>query len=408
MRTSMQININKLKESNDFLNIVLDNIETAVFIVDENLKIYQFNDSFLSLFNKMGSNLVDVTFGPASGCINSIRENKPCGETSACANCILKRSLLNTLSDDTPNGKKSFERIFYTNGIPQKKYLEFISRPITFEDRSMILVFIYDITESEQSKKELKEQRNQINNDLKKAGEIQKSLLPKPLPEIPYIKTAWSFEPSINIGGDIFHLYKENDRFISMYMLDVCGHGVAAALIAVTVKQFIDKLYVQGLARKQFFGPAEILNELEKEFPFDRFDCYFTIVYIQLNFKTGELLYGCAGHVPPVVLCKDGSVKELDLHDTIVGLGIDLPYKQYRSQLDPGDKIILYTDGLIDYFGDRGDIVNKDNFYKTLSQLKEKSVQNLTMGLRKRQKELCTSDQSDDDISILIVEYVGL
>lgn len=403
----MKINIDRLRESNEFLNILFDNIETAVFIADENLKIYQFNDSFLSLFSKKDSNLVDITFGPASGCINSIRENKPCGETSACENCILKRSLLNTLLDTKLNGRQSLERIFYINGIPQNKYLEFISRPITFEGKSMILVFIYDITESEQSKKVLKEQRSQIVNDLKKAGEIQKSLLPKALPEIPYIKTAWSFEPCINIGGDIFNLYKEGNRFISMYMLDVCGHGVAAAMIAVTVKQFLDRLYVQGLHRKRFLEPAEILNELEDEFPFDRFDCYFTIVYIRLNFKTGEILYGCAGHVPPVVLCKNGNVKELDHHDTIIGLGIDLPYKQYKSQLDPGDKIILYTDGLIDYFGDRGDVVNKDNFYEALSQLKDKSIQNLTQGLRKRQKELCTKEQSDDDISILVVEYVG-
>lgn len=404
----MKINIDTLRESNKFLNLLLDNIETAVFIADENLKIYQFNDSFLSLFNRQSQGLVDITFGPASGCINSILEKKPCGETSACKNCILKQSLLRTLMDEAPNGKKSLERIFYINGIPRKKYLEFTSRQIRFQNRTMILVFVYDITKIEQSKKVLKEQQNQIINDLKKAGEIQKSLLPQQVPDIPHIHASWSFEPCINIGGDIFHLYKEDDTFISMYMLDVCGHGVAAALIAVTVKQFLDQLYVQGLSRKQFFQPAEIMNALEKEFPFDRFDCYFTIAYIQLDLNRGEMIYGCAGHVPPVVLCKNGDVRELDLHGPIIGLGIDLPHKQYHARLMPGDKIILYTDGLIDYFGDRGDVANKDNFYGTLAKLAGKSVQGVITGLKETQKEFRKSDRLEDDISILAVEYVGV
>jgi sigma-B regulation protein RsbU (phosphoserine phosphatase) len=402
----MKINIEILRESNEFLNILLDNIETAVFIVDKKLKIYQFNDSFLSLFSKK-SNLADLTFGSASGCINSIKENKPCGETSACKNCILKQSLLNTLLEGEPGGRQSLERVFYIDGVPVEKYLEFTSRQIMFNGREMILVFVYDITQIEQSKKVLKEKQKQLDMDLEKAGEIQKSLLPKQLPQIPEISAAWYFEPCLSVGGDIFQLYEENDSMVSMYMLDVCGHGVAAALIAVTVKQFLDQLHVQGMARNEYYQPAYILNELEKEFPFERFDCYFTIAYVQLNYKTGDVVYGCAGHVPPLILTRSGELSELDFHGTIIGLGQDPPLTQYNIRLSPGDKIILYTDGLIDYFGDKGDIVNKNNFYQALTSMSDKSVQKITDGVIEKQKALCDKINADDDISILIVEYTG-
>ncbi len=406
-RVVMKIDIETLRSSNEFLNILLDNIESAVFIADEHLTIYQFNDSFLSLFSRKSSSIVDITFGPASGCINSIRKNKPCGETSACANCILKRSLLDTLVDETPNGKKYLERIFYIDGIPQKKYLEFTSRQIKFHGRKMILVFVYDITQIEQSKIQLKEKQSQIDLDLEKAGEIQNSLLPKHLPDLPEIKVAWAFEPCLNIGGDIFHLYKENNDWVSMYMLDVCGHGVAAALIAVTAKQYLDHLYMKGFSRNRPHQPAEVLNALEIEFPFERFDCYFTIAYIQLNIKTGKILYGCAGHVPPLILMNQGTVKELDQHGPIIGLGLESPLKQYEAQLNRGDKIILYTDGLIDYYGEKGALENKNNFYSVLTQSKNKSSQKLVKKVMDGLKKLRGLSAPDDDISILSVEYRG-
>jgi sigma-B regulation protein RsbU (phosphoserine phosphatase) len=404
---NIDTDIKGLKDSNEFLNLLLQNIDTAVFIADENLQIHQFNDSFLTLFNRSGSNLVDITFGPASGCINSVKENKPCGETSACKNCILKRSLLNTLLHQDANEKEFLERIFYINGVPVKKYLEFTSRPITFRDQTMILVFVYDITKIEMSKIELKEKQKQIDIDLEKAGEIQKSLLPKSLPDIPSIRAEWFFEPCLMVGGDIFHIYKEDETHVSIYILDVCGHGVSAALIAVTVKQFLDQLHAQGLLKGRPFQPEEILNSLEKEFPFERFDCYFTIAYVLLNVRTGKVTYGCAGHVPSLVIGRSGKFEVLDQHGTIIGLGQDPPLSQYKTQLNPGDKLILYTDGLIDYFGEKGAYPNKENFYNTLKQLADKPANQIVEGVMKEQRQMRDRQQADDDISLLVIEYNG-
>jgi len=404
----MKIDVDALKDSNEFLNLLLANIDTAVFIADEQLKIYQFNDSFLSLFRRSDETMVEMTFGMASGCINAVRENKLCGETSACRNCILKQSLIESLSIREPHEKKFLERIFYIHGQPVKKYLEFTSRPIVFQDRRMILVFIYDVTKIELSKMELEKKQRQTDMDLEKAAEIQKNLLPQSLPDIPSISIHWFFEPCRMVGGDIFHIYKEDDRHVSAYILDVCGHGVSAALIAVTVKQFMDQLHAQGLSRGEAFPPEKILNRLEAEFPFERFDCYFTMVHVLLDLRTGTLLYGCAGHVPPVVAGPNHRFKVLDRHGIIIGLGQDPPLKQYETKLLPGDKLILYTDGLIDYFGPKGQADNKNEFYSLLKTISERPCKEIVTEVVAALEKIRGQKKAiEDDISLLAIEYNG-
>jgi len=80
---------------------------------------------------------------------------------------------------------------------------------------------------------------------------------------------------------------------------------------------------------------------------------------------------------------------------------------QYKINLDPGDKMILYTDGLIDYFGKKGAAPNKDNFYNTLRQLSDKPADKMVKGIMKEQQKLQKDTKIDDDISLLIIEYNG-
>ncbi len=403
----MDINIDELRDSNEFLNILFKNIDTAVFIVDGQFKIHQFNNSFINLFSSSKTDLLDTTFGPASGCVNAVNEGRPCGETSACKECVLKRSLIKTLTKTPPKNKEYLERIFYINGVPQKKYFEFTSRPITYQNKKMILVFVYDVTAIETSKFKLEKKQRQIDIDLEKAGEIQKSLLPHKLPDLSSIDIGWYFEPSLSIGGDIFHVYQENENLISAYMLDVSGHGVSAALIAVTAKQFLDQLHCQGLRIGTPYSPKEILIALQNEFPFERFDSYFTIVNILLNIGTGEMIYGCAGHVPPLVIHPSGDFKKLDHGGSIIGLKQESSMDEYHYQLKPSDKLILYTDGLVDYFGKRGRATININFHNTIKVLRNESVDNIVDGIVIRHKQMRNNPDADDDISLLVIEYLG-
>lgn len=403
----MQTKLSDLRESNEFLNLLLDNINSAVLIADENMQIHQFNDSFLNLFDRATDELVDSSFGQIAGCVNAVAENRSCGETSQCQFCSIRRSLLQTLLDAAPVDRQRLERQFFINGQPVTKYLEFSARPIRFQGRRMILVIIYDITDIEAQKRELEAKQAQIDHDLEAAAEIQKSLLPHHAPDIPHIHAAWQLESCDRVGGDIFQIHRTGAEDIGAYILDVCGHGVSAALVAVTVTQFLQGLHNRMRLTGKLFSPQAVLDRLNKAFPMDRFDCFFTIVYASLNVKTGKLTYSNAGHEPPLVLKPDGTLDILAHHDTVIGSGFDKAFRQESTRLSPGDRLILYTDGLTDNFGPDGEREGRHRFYNVLREQVARPVDDVVQTVFEQSRTLRGDGAPNDDMSLIAIEYAG-
>jgi len=403
----MLTNLSDLRESNEFLNLLLDNINSAVLIADENMQIHQFNDSFLNLFDRAADQLVDSSFGQIAGCVNAVAENRSCGETSQCQFCSIRRSLLQTLLDAAPVDHQRLERRFYINGKPVTKYLEFSARPIRFQGRRMILVIIYDITDIETQKRDLEAKQAQIDHDLEAAAEIQKSLLPHHAPDIPHIHAAWQMESCDRVGGDIFQIHRTGAEDIGTYILDVCGHGVSAALVAVTVTQFLQGLHNRMRLTGKLFSPEAVLDRLNKDFPIDRFDCFFTIAYISLNVKTGKLTYSNAGHEAPLILKPDGTLDVLAHHGTVIGSGFDKAFGQESMHLSPGDRLILYTDGLTDNYGPEGEREGRQHFYNVLREQVAKPVDDLVQTVFERSRTLRGDVAPNDDMSLVAIEYAG-
>lgn len=396
-----------LKASSVFLNLLLDNIEAAVLIVDEDLQIHQFNRSFLDLFDQAADQLTLSSFGQLSGCVNAVRENLPCGSTSQCQFCLLKKSLVKTLTVQTPVNRQRLDRTFYIGDQAVRKHLEFSARPIQFQDRHMILLIIYDITAREQQKKELDAKQATIEKDLQAAHKIQMSLLPDRTIALPQIQTAWQFEPCQLVGGDIFQIYANSPEEIGMYVLDVCGHGVSAALVAVTVSQFLHSLHNRMRLTGRMFSPRAVIDRLEEAFPLDRFNCFFTIVYATLNVVTGRLVYANAGHVPPLILNADGRLETLEHHGTVIGVGLDASSGQDERQLSPGDRVILYTDGLLDNFGPDGEREGRELFHQALWDLRALPLDRLLSGIFTRANDLRGRKPPGDDMSLFAIAYHG-
>lgn len=403
----MRTELNDLRESNEFLNLLLDNINSAVLIADEQLQIHQFNSSFLDLFDRASAPPPPGSFGQISGCVNAIQENRACGETSRCRMCLLRRALIQTLTEKVPVDRRRLERVFYIDGKPVQKYLEFSARPVSFQGQRMILVIIYDITDIETQKRELEAKQSQIDQDLAAAAEIQKSLLPHQAPDVPGVRTAWRFEPCLQVGGDIFQVHVNDDGHISAYILDVCGHGVSAALVAVTVSQFLTGLNNRGRLTGKPFAPEAVLNRLDTAFPLDRFDCYFTIACASIDVRTGRLVYGNAGHVPPLVLTAAGALEILEHHGTVIGTGMAFPFGQAEKRLTKGDKLLFYTDGVVDNFGPADAPEKKEHFFRHLKANAHLSPEALVDRVMSRARSLRGAAEPDDDMSLLAIEFTG-
>jgi sigma-B regulation protein RsbU (phosphoserine phosphatase) len=399
--------LDALKESAEFLNLLLDNITSAVLIVDEDLRIHQFNRSFLSLFDRAADQLAGASFGRISGCVNAVRENKSCGATSQCRFCALKQSLLRTLAQDAPVDRERLERVFFIDGRPVLKHLEFSARRVHFQGRRMTLVIIYDITEIEAQRRALEEKQAQVEADLKAAGEIQKSLLPQLALDIPGVRTAWRFEPCGHVGGDIFQVYVSRPETLSAYVLDVCGHGVSAALVAVTVSQFLHSLHNRMALTGKLFSPAAVVARLDQAFPLDRFDCFFTILYMTLDVRTGRLAYSNAGHVPPLLVRADGRLEVLAEHAPVIGAGMGTDPQEARRDLGPGDRVFLYTDGLMDHFGPEGERHGKQLLHNALRRLHDRPLAQTVAGVFQEAERLRGEEAPQDDMSLFALERMG-
>ena len=394
-----------LRESSEFLNLLLDNIDAAVLIVDEQLKIHQFNRSFLDLFDRAADQIAQASFGQISGCVNAVIENKPCGSTSQCQFCLLKNSLLQSLTERAPVKRQRLDRTFYIDGRAVPKHLEFNARPIQFQGRRMILVVIFDVTDRERQRKELEDKQATIANDLLAAQKIQMSLLPDGDIVLPQVQAAWQFEPWHLVGGDIFQVYANSPEEIGFYVVDVCGHGVSAALVAVSVSQFLSSLHNRMRLTGRMFSPGEVTDRLEAAFPLDRFNCFFTIVYATLNVESGRLVYANAGHVPPLILRADGRIETLRHHGTVIGVGLDSPCGQEAHQLADGDRIILHTDGLVEHFGKNGEGDGRELFYDALREFQNLPLDPLLSNVFARAKHHAGGLPAEDDMTLFGIAY---
>ena len=286
------------------------------------------------------------------------------------------------------------------------RFLDLMAAIIPWDTGQAILVTARDVTERKLVEKELWKKQQQLAKDLEVAAGIQQSLIPSYSPRIESIRVAWRFEPCEQIGGDIFNFHYAGRNHISFYMLDVCGHGVSSALISAAASQFLQTNYELSANASETVQPEAVLNSLERVFPFERFDSFFTIVYVTVDYVNGRMIYSCAGHPPPILLHADGELEVLDVHGSVIGAGDGRPFRQEENQLEHGDKIILYTDGVLDYPNPAGEIFGKQRFHKALQKHGRQPVQMLMDSVQMTIKDFAGSASSGDDLSIMAVEYV--
>lgn len=259
---------------------------------------------------------------------------------------------------------------------------------------------------------ELTEKQKRLDEDLKAAAGIQQSLLPRTIPDVENLIIAWKFMPSYMIGGDIFNVFRLDESHIGLYLIDVSGHGVPSALITVSVSQTlhpdsgsVTKKKISGPPGYEIISPKEVFRTLDREYPIERFDKYFTIVYLIIDTKTGNLIYSSAAHPPPVILHRDMDLELLEKGGTIIGLDGIIPFDEEQKTLQRGDKVILYTDGIVEYQNDGGTFFGEERFYSLLNSLRHESVENLLDGVVESINDFGKGKEFRDDITLVAIEY---
>lgn len=241
-----------------------------------------------------------------------------------------------------------------------------------------------------------------IDESLATAAEMQRGLLPDYARQYRGVGISWIFIPSEGLGGDMLGVTElvAPGRVIALYMIDVAGHGVPAALVSTSLVQALQydagNVYTDGVV-----SPTEVLMSLERQFPLKRFGRHSTLFYGVLDTATGKFVYSSAGHPLAYVVREGQEPERLDKGGTILGLGAPVPYDEGVVQLGVGDKIVLYTDGLVELENRQGQAYGEERLVHLLEKAAHVSVDAL-VALLLEQLGAFADVVPTDDISVLV------
>lgn len=274
---------------------------------------------------------------------------------------------------------------------------------------------IRELTKSlQESNKQLRKRQDVIDRDLEAAAVIQRVLLPEKFPFKKRLQGQYSFQPCERIGGDIFNVFALDEHSVGIYIVDVCGHGVPAAMVATLVSQAMSpvgnlvKTVSATMKTYQIASPLQVLEQLDTEFPFERFNQYFTICYMLLDLQTGSFSYSSAGHPPVLLQQHNGELSSLDVGGTVIGLGdLALAREEGTGNLHKGDRLFFYTDGLVEVENAEGEIFGAERIKELICQQRTIPLNQIRQFICRELERFSPGVLPADDISLLAIEYLG-
>jgi len=252
--------------------------------------------------------------------------------------------------------------------------------------------------------RELLESRRLLDRELSEAACYVRGLLPPRLLER-RLSIDWSFIPSSNLGGDIFGYHRLPGGELALYLVDVSGHGIEAALLSVTI---VNALRNGSLAGADFLDPASVLSRLNRAFPTEeQNNMFFTIWYGVLDEGRGVLRYSTAGAVPALLLRGHPAPQDPELLGTegaAAGVDEDADYRTKSLVLDEGCRLFLFSDGLFETRGSDGRMMNFGDFLRSFKDLgAEKGP--LLKTLLERARARTATGRFEDDVSFLELRF---
>lgn len=251
-------------------------------------------------------------------------------------------------------------------------------------------------------------ERNQaldrIQADLTDAARYVRSALPSPI-TTGDIRVDWKFFPSASLGGDAFGYHWLSEEHFAIYLIDVSGHGVGAALLSISI---MNMLKSGALATAVLLKPESVLTTLNQRFPGAKTDeMFFTMWYGVYNRNTRQMDFASGGHPPAIMfnLSSGDKIRPVKLHtpNFVVGGRKNVDYRQSQQSLPTSSDLYVFSDGAYEFFHQNGKIWRYGEFVDVLKGLHEHNngldhLIHLTRGL-------CRKDGYDDDFTILKVSF---
>lgn len=270
-----------------------------------------------------------------------------------------------------------------------------------------------DVTARRLAEERLAGAYRDMQRDLEAAARIQQSLLPEAIPDVSGMKIAWSYRPSDELGGDTLNVLRLDETTIAVYVLDVSGHGVPASLLSFTLAHTLSAFPEQSILFNQqdkvnkTASPSEVASRLNQRFRLD-LDApqYFTMFYGLIDEQTKKVRCVIAGHPPVILVRADGTSDIHYANSPPVGVMEQIELTEIEIELQPGDRLYIYTDGLSEAFSEEGNQLGIERVRETAIHARKEPLKASVRALELL-GENWTHGDPQDDVSVLAIECTG-
>jgi len=282
---------------------------------------------------------------------------------------------------------------------------DFLTKPISFDDLEITInKTIEEISSIWKSLLE-HDQLISIQQDLQTAREIQLAILPKTFPPFPG-RTEFSIYASMiaakEVGGDFFDFFMIDHERLGFVIGDVSGKGVTAAIFMAVSRTLIRATGIKGVSTE------ECMNYVNRLLCSESVSCMFvTVFYGILNTANGEVEYVNAGHNPPYILSNNFVQKVEMTGGTILGCMDDFSYGSKKIQLNPGDLLFLFTDGVTEAFNTREELYGDNRLVTFLEAHSSTPIEEIIKKSNQSVSDFSAGVPQSDDITLLAIRYHG-
>lgn len=269
-----------------------------------------------------------------------------------------------------------------------------------------------DVTARREAEDRLRRVKEALEQDLRLAARVQQALLPPAETRVGGVRIAHAFHPCTDLAGDAVGVVPLLDGQVGLYLLDVSGHGVGAALLSFTLNHMLSPSAEGGLLVEdsehgpRVVAPSRVAERLNRQFPMDRTRQYFTFVYGVLDALQGRFRYVMAGHPAPVLVPRAGMPVPLPGGGLPIGMIEHATFADETAVLQPGDRLYFYTDGVIEAMDDSEEEFGYARLVAELHRLRDRPLR-AGLDLVAAVVRDWSAGDLRDDVSLLAVERIG-
>jgi phosphoserine phosphatase RsbU/P len=279
---------------------------------------------------------------------------------------------------------------------------DFIIKPI---DRYELLARVRSLLRVKELQDELIKANSYLREELSLAKEVQQALLPQELPNIPNLEFSHRYIPSLIIGGDFFDIQEISPSLFAVFLCDVMGHGPQAAMITGIVKAFFNQL------ARYYPNPDDLLFQMNNRFynlmSESNLQIFITAFCLVVNAQNGSVTYANAGHPSPIVIRSITSrFEEMTVErGYAIGLVPDTLYQNQSLNLDNGDMVFLFTDGLVELKDKNKILYGESEFLNIIQNSMHLSPEGFIVAILDSAGRFSNWVFTEDDITLLTFRY---